>query len=126
MPSIPLSNSSNRPGFQAYQIVCLDYEDTCLYAEVVQLVEDRQVCWVRPLVLHCALSAAAPQWLDLRNCSDLLLPWVLFRAAMDTEAIPILAHMYSPKTTDEDESKQVSHQVHQFIQKICRAHPEAF
>ncbi len=35
--------------FQAGQIVFLEYGDSRLYAEVIQVVVERNLCWVRPL-----------------------------------------------------------------------------
>ena len=32
------------PNFQPSQIVCLEHGNTCLYAEVIQVLEERQMC----------------------------------------------------------------------------------
>ncbi len=145
-------SASNPPSFQPCQIVCLESQNAYLYAEVVQLVESRKVCWVHPLVL--VRSSNAPQddqyspgmpvegmliemtncflesCFDLRNCSDLLLPWALFRAAIDTEVLPLLSFLY-PSDTSPDSLKavdvdQASHQMHQFIHQLCKVRPEVF
>lgn len=38
--------------FQPRQILCLEHEQSRLYAEVIQVVSDRPVCWLRPLILE--------------------------------------------------------------------------
>lgn len=38
--------------FQPRQILCLEQGQSRLYAEVIQVVADRPVCWLRPLVLE--------------------------------------------------------------------------
>lgn len=146
-------SASNPPSFQPCQIVCLESQNAYLYAEVVQLVESRKVCWVHPLVLVCSSNAPqdgryAPEisvegvlsemtncflesWFDLRNCSDLLLPWELFRAAIDTEVLPLLSFLYpsdacSPTSLKAVDVDQASHQMHQFIHQLCKVRPEVF
>jgi hypothetical protein len=55
--------SINRFGsykFQPRQIVCLEHETTRLYAEIIEFVEARQVCWVRPLMLAVAVADSEP------------------------------------------------------------------
>ena len=37
--------------FKPGQIVSLECGDACLHSEVIQVVEARQICWVRPLML---------------------------------------------------------------------------
>lgn len=120
------------PSFQPCQIVCLEHETTCLYAEVVQIVAGRQVCWVRPILLADAALAQNPglpvQWHDLRNGADLLLPAVLFRAAFDTEVIPLLDYLYTAEQAEvSDKADRPGHQqLNQFVRQVWQAHPEAF
>lgn len=40
--------------FQSRQILCLEHGQSRLYAEVIQVVQDRPVCWLRPLILEVA------------------------------------------------------------------------
>jgi hypothetical protein len=142
--SVPPADSP--PSFQPSQIVCLESENIHLYAEVIQLVDVRQVCWVRPLALiqHPSepwnnldqtigamdRAAGCPEaCLDLRHCSDLLLPWMLFRAAIDTEVMPIFSFLYADCSDSEassDAAARARQQMHQFIHKICQTYPEAF
>ncbi len=39
------------PNFQSSQIICLEFGSRYLYAEVIQVVTARQLCWTRPLML---------------------------------------------------------------------------
>lgn len=122
--------------FQPCQIICLEYETSRLYAEVVQIIERRQICWARPLLLaigpveDCATYELPTQehWYDLRDGSDLLLPLILFRAAFDSEVLPLLTYLYNPceRISDEKCDRTEHQQLNQFIHQIWRAHPEAF
>lgn len=97
--------------FKPNQIVCLEHENTYLYSEVIEVVESRQTCWVRPLMLVVGspgselLSLVSPDQLslyDLRLGADLLWPISLFRPAVDTEVIPLLLQL-------DDQAAQVAH-----------------
>lgn len=124
---------------QPSQIVCLELGATCLYAEVVQIVEARRLCWAHPLVL--AMDSLGTEDFpqssehqferschDLRQGSDLLLPAVLFRQALDVEAIPLLSSLYKLDTIAHSEPNAIvaRRQLNEFIRQICQAHPEAF
>lgn len=121
--------------FQPCQIVCLEQGASRLYAEVVQTVEGRHVCWVRPLVLTIATAEASElphqglmQVHDLRQGSDLLLPSVLFRSAFDLEVIPLLTYLYTAEQ-GSDQAKQDRtrhHYLNQFVRQVWQAHPEVF
>jgi hypothetical protein len=125
--SQPLLNFAFKP----FQIVCLEHETTQLYAEVVQTTETTYICWVRPLLLIQALteqSQSLPQkdfaLYDLRQGSDLLLPASLFRAALDTEMIPLLAKLNGQN--DYKDFYATHLKLNQFIQQVCLAYPEVF
>ncbi|HEY9664269.1 MAG TPA: hypothetical protein V6C65_37980 [Allocoleopsis sp.] len=117
-----------------YQILCLEHEDTSLYGEVIQIIVERKLCWLRPL----ALLRREPQdpenietFYDLRQSADLLYPVSLFRVAIDTEVLPILTRLERPKNGQNPiaalEDDQMMHQqLHSFIRQIWRARPEAF
>ncbi len=120
--------------FQPRQIVCLEHENTHLYAEVIEVVESRQVCWVRPLTLAILIAGneppavASPEQLtlyDLRRGADLLWPASLFRPALDTEVIPLLVQLNDPEaelTNHLDGHEQLSC----FIRKVWQAYKSAF
>ncbi|MBW4579820.1 MAG: hypothetical protein KME42_09640 [Tildeniella nuda ZEHNDER 1965/U140] len=126
------------PGFQPCQIVCLQHETSYLYAEVVQMIASRHLCWVRPLVLilRTAETATSEETLgeqldcyDLRQDSDLLLPPTLFRAALDTEALPWLADFYADDRTSVEQDGACERgrvPFRHFIQQVWQAHTEVF
>ncbi len=128
--------------FQPSQIVCLEHETTRLYAEVVQIVEVRQLCWARPLVLitgsdseNLLQAIDCKNLQDLRQGTDLLLPSVLFRQALDVEVIPLLSYLYGLERDGKgQEAIALSHpqgvaarqSLNQLIRQIWQAHPDVF
>lgn len=108
--------------FQPGQIVSLEHGDRNLYAEVIQLVISRQLCWVRPLLLvNCAQEP--PEITDLRDASDLLWPINLFRPALDTEVVAFLGQILAKEPKNELDSS-VNQQFHQFIQQVWQMYQE--
>lgn len=118
--------------FQPLQIVCIDSAQTRidrLYAEVIDIIESRQMCWARPLLLaqypDGEIFLDNPILYDLRQGADILLPTSLFRAALDTEVIPLLVNLNSPDITITDSS--ICHQqLHNFVRLVCKTNPELF
>jgi hypothetical protein len=106
--------------FQPSQIVCLEHQNIYLYSEVIQVISDRQLCWVRPLVLAIIRdSLTIEKILDLRFTSDLLWPINLFRPALDTEVIPLLSELDSPDYRAEsiqNARQQLNYYIQQFWQ----------
>ena len=115
--------------FQPRQIVCLEHEGTRLYAEVIQVVESRLVCWVRPLVLvefsECNYPSFETPLYDLRASADLLWPLTLFRCALDTEVMPILVELlaWEPQPDSDPVARQ---QLNQFIHQVWHERRGAF
>lgn len=128
---------SSTASFQPHQILCLEHNGAVLYAEVIQIVPERGLCWVRPLALlqlapFEQTSQAAPLR-DLRQSPDLLYPHSLFRAALDTEVVPILTELNTLKPPAEGssaaslrEDHSARHQLQDFIRQVWQSHPEAF
>jgi hypothetical protein len=113
-------------GFHPQQVVCLEHENYSLFAEVVQLIQPRERCWLRPIALRVQTSCSrfeASQVVDLRAGSDLIWPVPLLRAALDTEFLPLLG-------TLNDQSASPNHQtkrwLNEFVQKAWQAHPQFF
>ncbi|GAB1540074.1 hypothetical protein NUACC21_27430 [Scytonema sp. NUACC21] len=104
------------PNFQPGQIVCLEHGDRRLYAEVIQVVPSRDLCWVRPLLL-AAFTQDPPLVTDLREASDLLWSLGLFQSALDVEVIGLLSQVLGkePKPELDSFAKQ---QLNQFIHQI--------
>ena len=114
--------------FKPGQIVSLECGDTCLHSEVIQVVEARQICWVRPLMLVGLVSQQWPEKYtlsDLRDGSDLLWPLSLFRAALDTEVISLLTQLQS-MDSDRKDSTIASRQLRDFVDRVWAAFPSAF
>jgi hypothetical protein len=92
--------------FYPSQIVCLERQNVWLYGEVIQVISQRESCWVRPLLL-VQHSDDPPEIFDVRCVSDLIFPFSFFRPALDTEVIPLLTHLSkSDRSFEED---QISH-----------------
>lgn len=109
--------------FQTGQIVSLEHSDRRLYAEVIQVVVSRQLCWVRPLLL-VAFTLEPPLIIDLRDASDLLWSVNSFQPALDTEVISFLSQILAkePKPGQTSYTKQ---QLNQFINEIWQAQKES-
>jgi hypothetical protein len=115
--------------FKTDQIVCLEQDDSYLFAEVIDNIAISARCWVRPLAiarLPPVSYANDPQSFeleflhDLRDASQLILPAALFRYALDTEILPLISELFHP---DKDsiltlEAKQA---LHKFIADIYQS-----
>ena len=115
--------------FKPGQIVSLECGDACLHSEVIQVVEARQVCWVRPLMLVVLVSGkdSSEEYTlsDLRDGADLLWPLSLFRAALDTEVISLLTQLHSLDSEKKD-AVIASRQLRDFVDRVWAAFPTAF
>ncbi|MEM7555110.1 MAG: hypothetical protein AAF378_13600 [Cyanobacteria bacterium P01_A01_bin.84] len=105
------------------QIVYLEKENTRLYAEVVQIVVSRQLCWVRPLLLIVVVNEEISTT-DLRNTSDLLWSLSSFKAAIDTDVITWLAPLMAgePKPHMIPNARQ---KLHKFINNMWEVKHES-
>ncbi len=119
--------------FKRGQIVSLECGNACLHSEVIEVVQARQICWVRPLMLVGLVSEkdVSQQWpeqytlSDLRDGADLLWPLSLFRAALDTEVISLLTQLQS-LDSDRKDSTIASRQLRDFVDRVWEAFPNAF
>ena len=118
--------------FKSGQIVCLESDRSFLYGEVIQVVTQRQLCWVRPLTIAVTLNENSSSFesnldreiIDLRSASDLLLPLTLFRASYDTEVISLLT-----KLAAKDEfcdQQQMSLYLNRFVKQVWQDNKEKF
>lgn len=122
--------TASSPHFQPHQIVYLEHGGTRLYAEVIQMVELRRVCWVRPLMIVMAPSLTdlvSEQAIlsDLRQGADLLWPSLLFQSALDTEVVPLLAQLQDTKMQVEN-TQSVHQQLSHFMRQVWQAHQSNF
>lgn len=119
-------------------LVCLEHDHACLYAELIEVVENRQMYWVRPLLLKISDEITGAQFKgfepfhpacvyhDLRQGADLLWPMNFFRPAFDTEVIPLLAQIHAWENPAAMALSPVAQQhLHQFIQQLWQAQAAA-
>ncbi|MDY6781404.1 MAG: hypothetical protein SW833_02420 [Cyanobacteriota bacterium] len=113
--------TSSIPDFKPCQIICLEHGETCLYAETIQIVYERQMCWVRPLLLAKSVPTTATREIyDLRQSADLVWPIALFRPALDTEAIFLLEQLPTLGVNTED-LQTARQQLRSFLQQVWQA-----
>lgn len=105
--------------FQVGQIVFLEYDGNRLYTEVIQVVVERDLCWVRPLLL-VNQESESQQITDLRSTSDLLWPKNLFQPALDTQVITLYTQILA-KEPQPQLCREAKQELHQFIQQLWQA-----
>ncbi len=145
-----------QPSFSSGQIVALDHPDgTSLYAETIQIVPQRQMCWVRGIAIAIqkdkiqdALSSPSQNlahnkslenasifhpWadsdkvlIDLQRNIDLLLPLNLFRVAFDTEIIPILSSIDLYPHSSIAQTQASKQYINWFLREICQSNQDKF
>jgi hypothetical protein len=76
------------------QIICIDLDNLRLFAEVIQMIPDRDRLWARPLALAEQENYDLLLLHDLREAPQLILPPALFREAMDTEVMPLMTELF--------------------------------
>lgn len=116
---------------QSHPILCIEYEDNCLYGELIQVISQRNLYWLRPFVLCSAMwSGSEPTLYDLRQGADLLCPQALCRPAMDIEILPVLIQLENFKAEPDQhfiEADRTAHQKLQaFIRQLGQAYPDVF
>lgn len=96
--------------FQPRQIVYLACDHSRLYTEVIEVLADRQLAWVRPLVLVTPEEtlplanasvlgiAGDDRWPDPSATPDLIWPLNQFHLALDTEFMELLSILPSQAT----------------------------
>lgn len=118
------------------QIVYLATDNSRLYAEVIEIVSDRQICWARPLVLvdldkaDGSLDPDEMEWglggdrwatpkviYSLADGPDILWPLEHFHLALDTEILPILAWLHQEKKEAPDPNLPRQH-LQRFIRQF--------
>jgi hypothetical protein len=123
------------PEFQDGQIIYIQHQAMRLYAETIQVIPARQLCWARPLALLQQPDDRALDsdlvFHDLRQGSDLLLPTSLFCVALDVDAIPVITQLNAPKSVQPDpasgQKKTLAHSALQnFVRQIWQAYPDRF
>ena len=108
-----------KANFAAGQIVFLEHGSSKLYAEVIQVVVERNLCWVRPLLLlthECEKS----QITDLRSTNDILWSIQAFQAALDTEVVELYSQILL-KEVEPELSQLAKNKLHHFIEQLWQA-----
>jgi hypothetical protein len=114
--------------FSPNQVVCIERGQLRLFAEVVQMVPERSRCWARPMAIAQVMPDSLSLGLlhDLRESAHLLLPAIMFRAALDVEVMPLMTALYHPEKTElrddallELRAESTTRQaLHQFVQGL--------
>lgn len=94
------------------QIVFLEYSQTRLYAEVIQVLAPRQIGWIRPLALvsEAGTKPLGTDWISGDAAAnqpvtpDMLWPLGQLQPALDTDIMPLLTTL-SAKTLAGDPSE---------------------
>lgn len=83
----------------AYPIVYIDCGQVRLYGELVQHMEERQTCWLRPLSLRqISPTVDSFQFVDLSNGPDIICADDLIQPVLDTDWLTVLATLSTVKT----------------------------
>ncbi|NJM98985.1 MAG: hypothetical protein HC800_19155 [Phormidesmis sp. RL_2_1] len=126
------------------QILYLEHGSSRLYAEAIQIVDNRCLCWARPTLLiqglpeqcgqysrQAMISAAvtAPehsslQLYDLEGCPDLIWPLDLFQLACDIDFFSLLIRV----KMSSSESSQYTDKSHfnAFVSSFWQTHSHSF
>ena len=112
-----------------YQIVYLEHDRCRLYAEEIEVISDRQMSWVRPVVLATILepgeSTQKDKLVDLRFTADLIWPESSFQPALDTEVIGLLMQL-EDLYTPPDNLQNARQELRCFIDRVwqsCQLQP---
>lgn len=133
------------------QILYLDHSTSRLYAEAIQVVEQRCLCWARPTLLiqglpasssslelrlgrqerQAAIAAAAANptssplsLYDLEDCPDLIWPLALFEIACDVDFFALLVQLKI--NSNEIARREGSSQLSIFIRSFWHTHANVF
>jgi hypothetical protein len=114
--------------FAPHQIVYLACDQSHLYAEVIQVLEARQMCWVRPIVLVHGVTAlgtsqtgATPGKLEIYSIQDgpdILWPLSQFDLALDIDVIPLLATIRGDKAEPAGSAQTTTQQLRRFMEQL--------
>ena len=134
------------------QILYLEHSTSRLYAEAIQVVEQRHLCWARPTLLIQGLPASSSSSLgsrleqqarqdaiaaaaadptrsslsiyDLEDCPDLIWPLALFEIACDIDFFALLVQLKI--NPDAIALRDGSSQLNIFIRSFWHTHANVF
>ena len=76
----------------AYPIVYIDCGQARLYGELIQHMEERQTCWLRPLSLRQVSSEVDTfAFLDVSNGPDIICAEHVIQPVLDTDWLTVLS-----------------------------------
>ena len=124
------TKSSTVDLFKVNQIICLEHQNICLYGEVIQLISHRKLCWFRPICLSklnfdLNSTKESTRLIDLQSSSDLLWPITLFRPALDTEVIYLLAELNNIRESFNPKKANRQH-LNKFVRQVWQANQDKF
>lgn len=101
-----------------YPVVLIHKEGACLCSELIQTVQDRNICWVRPLALLLDENHDEAGYLpiDVRNGPDVLCPAPLVQPALDVEWVSILHNL--DKTATPCDFSQANQHLRLFLSDL--------
>lgn len=129
------------------QILYLEHGSSRLYAEAIQIVEARRLCWARPtLLIHglpedansdissddrqsaIAHATAHPEsstlaLYDLKDCPDLIWPATFFSIAFDIDFFALLVQL---NLNPGDYQLRSQQQLSEFIRSFWLTHADTF
>ncbi|MEL7356175.1 MAG: hypothetical protein AAFY54_11740 [Cyanobacteria bacterium J06648_10] len=125
------------------QILYLEHGSSRLYAEAIQIVSNRQVCWARPTLLiqnlpekgtptvrqaviaeaAASFDSSSLQLYDLEGAPDLIWPIDPFNIAYDLDFFSLIVQI---KMLPERDAQQSRRQLNQFIRSFWHEHSETF
>jgi hypothetical protein len=102
--------------FTAYQIIFIKNENVCLYGELIQRMETRRSCWIRPLLIVLENNQSVPSpIIDVRNGPDVICADDLIHPVLDTDWLPLAATLGSKDTYDPSQANQ---HIHSFLKTL--------
>ncbi|MEM6450017.1 MAG: hypothetical protein AAF703_06865 [Cyanobacteria bacterium P01_D01_bin.105] len=127
------------------QILFLEHGTSRLYAEAIQIIAPRRLCWARPTLLiqglpagdslaeerQCMIAAAAAeparselQLYDLEDSPDLIWPIELFEIAYDVDFFSLLVKL--KMNPDEVALRVGIRRLNTFLRNFWKSQPHAF
>jgi hypothetical protein len=109
--------------FSTNQIICLDFQNSSLYCEVIDLAQSQNLGWLRPVILVDSSDdkdqlTRQGEVYDLRYSSDLLWNVEKFRHVFDTEYIEFISQLEEYDWT-EDKAFFARQKLREFLLEIC-------
>jgi len=103
--------------FAAYQIVFIEKGKTRLYGELVQQIDSRNTCWLRPLSLRLREDeTGTTSLLDVGDGPDIICNCDQIKPALDTDWIDLQEDM--SKTKQKCDFTEANQHLRQFLETL--------